>query len=86
LNNSSKRGFVGGKPIPLLTMRGTIKFNMWKRTEGGKPRLLIFKIFFDSILGISHIAHFHHDGYKRTVLFEKDCRFYEIYTIYDIPF
>ena len=25
-----KTGFVGGKPQPLLTMRGAIKFNMWK--------------------------------------------------------
>ena len=25
-----------GKRMVLLTMRGAIKFNMWKRTEGGK--------------------------------------------------
>jgi len=36
LNNLSKRGLIGGSPPILLTMRGAIKFNMWKRTEGGK--------------------------------------------------
>lgn len=36
LDSLSKRGFVGGTLQPLLTMRGAIKFNMWKRTEGGK--------------------------------------------------
>ena len=32
----SKKGYVAGIPIILLTMCGAIKFNMWKRTEGGK--------------------------------------------------
>lgn len=33
LNLTKKTGFVGGKSQTLLTMRGAIKFNMWKRTE-----------------------------------------------------
>ena len=33
-DNISKHG--GRRRLILLTMRGAIKFNMWKRTEGGK--------------------------------------------------
>lgn len=36
MDHTKKSGFVGGRPMILLTMRGAIKFNMWKRTEGGK--------------------------------------------------
>lgn len=45
-DNISKRG--GRRHIILLTMRGAIKFNMWKRTEGGKISNIIFvSIFFE---------------------------------------
>lgn len=35
LNKVSGRGLSGGTGIVLLTMRGAIKFNMFKRSEGG---------------------------------------------------
>lgn len=36
LNFKLRPKYVRGSDIILLTMRGAIKFNMWKRTEGGK--------------------------------------------------
>ena len=36
LITTQNKKYKGSPDIILLTMRGAIKFNMWKRTEGGK--------------------------------------------------